>query len=331
MPVWRGHKQYADSKLTGRNKRDPNLFCSATWPEAVVLKWQRIDWGYVKDQVNISVIVDAVSVWKEAFPVEIGTSGTVKTSFSQIFARFGIPRTLVSDNGPDSVSGYLKLWRESLGVKKIESPVYQPRANGLAGRACQTVKRALQALSPNLNISLGAFLKWTLVTRLNTSKTRGKTPVELLLGRRVRLPANADLDLCEAILLKVNEKTKTVPSTFIIRKCLNTSFIQPENSTQTIRVSDDQVAWLYENNMKMNHQRMRPFLIQNHNFRTQMWDLYIEMKLLQPHQLQSTNNPNHHKHPKEIENNPTDMEKLNPQTCLKKEADVIVSKKHQEN
>ena len=133
----------------------------STWPEAVALKWQRIDWGYVKDQVNITVIVDAVSVWKEAFPAEIGTSETIKTSFSQIFARFGIPRTLVSDNDPDSVSGYLKLWRKSLGVKKMESAVYQPRANGLAERACQTVKRALQALSPNLNVSLGAFLKWT--------------------------------------------------------------------------------------------------------------------------------------------------------------------------
>ena len=29
--------------------------------------------------------------------------------------------------------------------------------------------------------------------------------------------------------------------------------------------------------------------------------------------------------------NPTDMENLNPQTCLKKEANVIVSKKHQKN
>ena len=83
----------------------------------------------------------------------------------------------------------------------------------------------------------------------NTSKTRGKTPVELLLGRRVRQPAIADFDLCEPILFKANEKTKTVPASFIIKKGLNTSFIQPENSARTILVSDNQVATLDEDNV----------------------------------------------------------------------------------
>ena len=175
-----------------------------------------MDWGYVKDQGKISVIVDAGSGWIEAFAAGNRTSETVKIYLSQIFARFGIPKTLVSNNGPEFVSGDLKQWCESLGIKKIESPVYHPRTNGLAERAVQTAKRALQAWSPNLNVSL-------------------------LLGRRVRLPAIADFDLCEPILFKANENTKTVPATFIIRNGLNTSFIQPENSARTILVSDNQI------------------------------------------------------------------------------------------
>ena len=110
--------------------------------------------------------------------------------------------------------------------------------------------RALQAWSPNLNLAFGAFLQRALMTHRNTSKTRGKTPVELLLGRRVRLPAIADFDLCEPILFKANEKTKPVPATFIIRKGLNTSFIQPENSAQTILVSDNQIARPDQDNVK---------------------------------------------------------------------------------
>ena len=102
-------------------------------------------------------------------------------------------------------SGDLQQWCESLGIKKTESPVYHPRANGLAERAVQTVKRALQAWSPNL-VSTGAFMQRALMTHRNTSKTRSKTPVELLLGRRVRLPAIVDFDLCEPILFKANEK-----------------------------------------------------------------------------------------------------------------------------
>ena len=195
------------------------------------------------------------------FPAGNRTSETVKIYLSQIFARFGIPKTLVSDNGPEFLSGDLKQWCESLGIKKMESPVYHPRANGLAERAVQTVKRALQAWSPILNVSFGAFLQRALMTHRNTSKTRGKTPVELLLGRRVRLPVIADFDLREPILFKANEKTKIVPVTFIIRKGLNTSFIQPENSARTILVCDNAIARLDEDNVKTNQQWRRPYSI----------------------------------------------------------------------
>ena len=209
-----------------------------------------MDWGYVKDQGNNLVIVDADSGWIEAFPAGNRTSETVKLYLNQIFAKFGIPKTLVSDNGPEFVSGDLKQWSESLGIKKMESPVYHPRANGPAERAVQTVKRAFQAWSPNINVSFGAFLQRALMTHLNTSKTRSKTPVVLLLRRRVRLPAITDFDLYEPILFKANKKTKTVPATFLIRNGLNTSFIQPENSARTILVSDNQFARLDEDNVK---------------------------------------------------------------------------------
>ena len=104
-----------------------------------------MDWGYVKDQGNIFVIVGAGSGWIEPFPAGNRTSQTVKVHLSQIFARFEIPRIIVSDNGPEFVSSDLKQWCESLGIKKMESLIYHPRANGIAERAVQSVKRAIQA------------------------------------------------------------------------------------------------------------------------------------------------------------------------------------------
>ena len=204
----------------------------SAWAEADVKERLHMDWGYVKDQGNILVIVDAGSGLIEAFPAGNRTSETVKVYLSQIFARFGIPKTLLLDNGPEFVRGNLKQWCESLGIKKMESPsiikdgiaVY----NALAEGAVQTVKRALQAWSHTLNVSFGAFLQNALMICRNTSKRRSKTPVELLLGRRVRLPAIADFDLWEPILFKANENTKTVPANFIIRNGLITSLRQPE-------------------------------------------------------------------------------------------------------
>ena len=67
----------------------------STWPEADVWERLHMDWGFVKDQGNILVIVVAVSGWIEAFPAGNRTSETVKIYLSQIFARIGIPKTLM--------------------------------------------------------------------------------------------------------------------------------------------------------------------------------------------------------------------------------------------
>ena len=44
-------------------------------------------------------------------------------------------------------------------IKKMESPVYHPGANGLSERAVYTVNPAVQTWSPNLNVLFGAFLQ----------------------------------------------------------------------------------------------------------------------------------------------------------------------------
>ena len=76
----------------------------------------------------------------------------------------------------------------------------------------------------------------------DTSKTRGKTPVDLLMGRKVRIPAVTDFDLCERVVFKPTKSSPKVSATFIIRKRINTSFIQPESSNKTVLVSDNQIA-----------------------------------------------------------------------------------------
>ena len=84
---------------------------------------KRLDWGYVKNQGQILGIVDAGSGWIEVFPAANRTSETVEVYLSQIFARFGITKKLVSNNGREFVSVDIKQWCESLEIKKIESCV----------------------------------------------------------------------------------------------------------------------------------------------------------------------------------------------------------------
>ena len=57
----------------------------STRPEYNVWEQLHMNWGYVKVQGNILVIVDAGSGWREAFPAG-NTSETVRVYLSQIFA-----------------------------------------------------------------------------------------------------------------------------------------------------------------------------------------------------------------------------------------------------
>ena len=88
-------------------------------------------------------------------------------------------------------SSDLKEFCESLGLKRWRQP------STIHELAVQTGKWAVQVWSPNLNVSSGALLQRALITRRNTFKTRGKTPVGLVLGRKMRLPAVTDFDICE--------------------------------------------------------------------------------------------------------------------------------------
>ena len=63
--------------------------------------------GPVEDHMFL-VIADSHSKWIEAFALKSATSATVIQCMRPLFARFGLPDTLVSDNGTCFVSAEFK-------------------------------------------------------------------------------------------------------------------------------------------------------------------------------------------------------------------------------
>ena len=62
-----------------------------------------------------------------------------------MFARFGLPKQLVSDNGPQFTSDEFEQFLVRNGVSHIRSSPYHPSTNGAAERLVQTVKQALRS------------------------------------------------------------------------------------------------------------------------------------------------------------------------------------------
>ena len=86
------------------------------------------------------VIVDAHSKWPEVVLMSSSTSQATIRALRQLFATYGLPQQLVSDNGPQFSSVEFATFLTRNGVKHIRSSPYHPSTNGLAERFVHTLK-----------------------------------------------------------------------------------------------------------------------------------------------------------------------------------------------
>ena len=114
------------------------------------------------------------------------TSSSVVTHLKSIFARFGIPTTLIFDNGPQFDSQEMKEFSQSYGFQRVTISPYYPQANGLAERTVKTVKRLIEHSSDPYR----ALLSY----RATPIPWCALSPAELLMGWKIRtdIPQSKD-------------------------------------------------------------------------------------------------------------------------------------------
>ena len=133
---------------------------------------------------NILVAIDAHSKWIEAVCTPSMSSSCVIDVLRTLFARFGLPEMIVSDNGTCFVSSEFKQFLRKNGVRHTTSAPYQPASNGLAERAVQIINRGLKKVTEGTMHTRLARVLFTY--RMTPQSTTGQAPAELLLGRRPR-------------------------------------------------------------------------------------------------------------------------------------------------
>ena len=154
-----------------------------SWPTR---PWARLHLDYAGPVQGkmILVLVDAHSKWIEAICTPNATSAAVIEELRALFAQFGLPETVVTDNGTCFISAEIEAFFTRNGIKHLTSAPYHPASNGLAERAVQIVKKGLRKITHG---SMRTRLAQVLLTyRLTPQSTTGISPSELLLGRRPR-------------------------------------------------------------------------------------------------------------------------------------------------
>ena len=157
------------------------------WENATA-PWQRvhIDYAGPFHGVHIFVLVDAHTKWIEAIPTKSTTAAKTLEMLGDIFARFGLPYTLVSDNGSNFKSREFEDFLRSNGIMHKVTAPYHPSTNGQAERYIQTIKRSLCGqLKDGVSLQEG-LQTFLLQYRKTPHPVTGVSPAELMLGRPIR-------------------------------------------------------------------------------------------------------------------------------------------------
>ena len=126
---------------------------------------------------NYMVLIDYYSRYIELAYMPNMASSTVIGKLKNIFARTGIPETLISDNGTQFVSEECSQFLKDWGVSQITSSPHYPQSNGEAERGVAIAKSILRQPDPFLAL---------LAYRATPVQPTGVSPAELACGRKLR-------------------------------------------------------------------------------------------------------------------------------------------------
>ena len=151
------------------------------------------------------LVTDFYSKYFEIELLRQNTARCVINNLKKIFARFGVPDEVVSDNGSQysntrnlfNTTHEFKQFAEEWGFRHTTSSPEHPQSNGAAERVVQTAKRIFKKAAADHKDPFEGLLKY----RNTPFEDIGVSPVQLLMSRRTRtmIPTYRRLLLPQAV------------------------------------------------------------------------------------------------------------------------------------
>lgn len=120
--------------------------------QKVFCEWSKSSYPFERVHVDLFefqksmylVFVDSYSKFINIDLVQQYNAFNVIEKLRILFSAYGLPKILVSDNGPPFNSYDFKMFFKANGIEVLNSPPYHPESNGLAERAVQTSKNSFR-------------------------------------------------------------------------------------------------------------------------------------------------------------------------------------------
>ncbi|UYV83493.1 K02A2.6-like, partial [Cordylochernes scorpioides] len=196
--------------------------------------WQKIGMDLFKFENKwYLVVIDYYSRYPEMVQLDRLTASVVVRSCKSIFARHGVPETVVSDNGTQfGAAREFANFARQYGFTHVTSSPRFPQSNGMAEAG---VKIAKLILKKNQDPSLG------LLEYRSTPLENGYSPAELLMGRKLRTtlpiaPENLNPKLVDSQALKRKEGRR--------RKDMKSRYDRRCGATDMEELSEGDTVWI---------------------------------------------------------------------------------------
>ncbi|UYV69132.1 K02A2.6-like [Cordylochernes scorpioides] len=196
--------------------------------------WQKIGMDLFKFENKwYLVVIDYYSRYPEMVQLDRLTASVVVRSCKSIFARHGVPETVVSDNGTQfGAAREFANFARQYGFTHVTSSPRFPQSNGMAEAG---VKIAKLILKKNQDPSLG------LLEYRSTPLENGYSPAELLMGRKLRTtlpiaPENLNPKLVDSQTLKRKEGRR--------RKDMKSRYDRRCGATDMEELSEGDTVWI---------------------------------------------------------------------------------------
>lgn len=202
--------------------------------------------GPINDQMFL-VVVDAHTKWVELY--DVTTSTNTKTVIGKLYdfmSKYGLPHTIVSDNGTAFTSFEFSNFCSRNGIDHVTSPPYNPESNGQAEIFVKIVKKGIKSSvisSNNKSDCKLKILKYLFDYRNSVHSVTGFSPAELVFGHKLR----TRLDLINP---KTPAPSHTTPTDNVIhQQCSQIESCRRKNK-QVFKQGDDIMYKKFINSVK---------------------------------------------------------------------------------
>ena len=162
-------------EFSKRNNRDPDI------PKEIPLvPWSLLEMDlFTMDDSSFLLVVDVTSRFPVVRVLSSETANSVINALKAIYCDFGLPRRVLTDNGPCFKSQKFVEFQEKLSISVEKSSAYNHQPVGSVERMVQTIKQIMNKNAENAWLAM-------LIFRATDIPGINKSPSEILNGRKFK-------------------------------------------------------------------------------------------------------------------------------------------------